>query len=366
MATDAELEQIGLYVPGGPFAEERLGLLHYLVGQGATVADLVAFREELPGLAAVLALRPNGALTLDELVERSGVDAGTALRIIQAAGFPVPGTDDRVLSPELVEFCRVVPSAIDLFGEDAIFQVVRVMGSTSARLADALVSSFLANVEPTVRNEDPVGLKIARANTLATSLMPQVVAGFDALLRQHLVALRRSPSPDSDGGVETRALGVGFVDLVDSTGLALGVTMGELGILLTEFENLTADVVVAAGGRVVKLIGDEVLYTAPDPATACEIAVDLAELMRHHPRLPVVRAGVAFGEVMLRDGDVFGPVVNLAARAAKVGGPGEVVVESELADASGFESEPLGVLDIRGFGSVGLARLILRSTSSGA
>ena len=366
MVTNAELEQVGLYFPGGPFAEERLGLLHYLVGHGATVADLVAFREELPGLAAVLALRPTGALTLDELVERSGVDADIALGIIQAAGFPTPGTDDRVLSPELVEFCRVVPSAIDLFGEDAIFQVVRVMGSTSARLADALVSSFLANVEPTVRNEDPVGLEIARANTLATSLMPQVVAGFDALLRQHLVALRRSPSPDSDGGVETRALGVGFVDLVDSTGLALAVTMGELGILLTEFENLTADVVVAAGGRVVKLIGDEVLYTAPDPATECEIALELAELMRHHPRLPVVRAGVAFGEVMLRDGDVFGPVVNLAARAAKVGGPGEVVVESELADASGFESEPLGVLDIRGFGTVGLARLIPRSTPSGA
>lgn len=171
--TDAELEQVGLYFPEGPFAEERLELLHYLVDHGATLADLVVFREELPGLAAVLALRPTGALTLDELVERSGVDAGTALRIIQAAGFPVPGTDDRVLSPELVEFCRVVPSAVDHFGEDAIFQVVRVMGSTSARLADALVSSFLANVEPTVRNEDPVGLEIARANTLATSLMPR-------------------------------------------------------------------------------------------------------------------------------------------------------------------------------------------------
>jgi adenylate cyclase len=366
VVTDAELEQVGLYFPGGPFAEERLGLLRYLVDRGATLADLVAFREELPGLAAVLALRPTGALTLEELVERSGVDTDMAVGIIQAAGFPAPVAGDRVFSPELVEFCRVVPSAIDLFGEDAIFQVVRVMGSTSARLADALVSSFLANVEPTVRNDDPVGLEIARANTLAVSLMPQVVTGFDALLRQHLVALRRSATPDSGGGVETRELGVGFVDLVDSTGLALAVTMGELGVLLTEFENLTADIVVAAGGRVVKLIGDEVLYTAPDRTTTCEIALELAEVMRHHLRLPMVRAGVAYGEVMLRDGDVFGPVVNLAARAAKVGGPGQVVVQSELADASGFESEPLGVLDIRGFGSVGLARLIPRPASSEA
>ena len=357
MATDAELEQAGLYFPGGPFAEERLELVHYLLGLGATMDDLVAFREELPGLAMVLAVRLTRTLTLDELVEQSGLDADTTLRIIRAAGFPPPAPGERTLSPDLVGFLRIMPVAVDLFGEDAIFQVVRVMGSTATRLADALVSSFLANVQPAFRDDDPVGLRVARANTLATELLPQVVSGFDAMLRQHLVALRRTASPGTGGGVETRELGVGFVDLVDSTGLALAVTMGELGILLTEFENLTADVVVAAGGRVVKLIGDEVLYTAPDPASVCAIALEVAEVMGDHPRLPEVRAGVAFGEVMLRDGDVFGPVVNLAARAAKVGGPGDVVVESEVADASGYRSEPLGVLDVRGIGSVGLARL---------
>ncbi|HEY5109305.1 MAG TPA: adenylate/guanylate cyclase domain-containing protein [Acidimicrobiales bacterium] len=294
----------------------------------------------------------------------SGVDADLVLRIVRAAGFPAPGPDDRVMSPDLVHLCRVVQPAVDIFGEDAIFQLLRVMGSTTARLADALVSSLLANVEPLERNEDPVGLEVAKANSLAASLFPQVVSGLDAILRQHLVALRRTAAPDSEDGVETRALGVGFVDLVDSTGLALAVPMGELGMLLTEFENLDSDAVVAAGGRVVKLIGDEVLYTAPDPVTACAIALDLAELMRSHARLPEVRAGVAFGEVMLRDGDVFGPMVNLAARAAKVGGPGDVVVDSAMADAAGMPSEPLGILDVRGFGSVGLSRLTGRPPSS--
>jgi len=54
--TDAALEDLGLYFPDGPFAVERLGLLRYLLDQGATVADLVDYREELPGLAMVLAL----------------------------------------------------------------------------------------------------------------------------------------------------------------------------------------------------------------------------------------------------------------------------------------------------------------------
>ena len=290
MATDAELEQAGLHFPGGPYADERLELLHYLLGLGATVDDLVAYREELPGLAMVLAVRLTRPLTLDELVERSGVDADTTLRIIRAAGFPPPASGERSLSPDLVAFLRMLPAAVDLFGEDAIFQTVRVMGSTAARLADSLVSSFLANVQPAFRDEDPVGLRVARANTLATDLLPQVVSGFDAMLRQHLVALRRTASPGTGGGVETREMGVGFVDLVDSTGLALAVTMVELGVLLTEFENLTADVVVAAGGRVVKLIGDEVLYTAPDPASVCAIALEVAEV-DVRPPAPAERTG---------------------------------------------------------------------------
>ena len=65
----------------------------------------------------------------------------------------------------------------------------------------------------------------------------------------------------------------------------------------------------------VKLIGDEILYTAPDATSACAIALDLADTFRDHPIVPPVRVGLAGGQVMLLDGDVFGPVVNLADRA---------------------------------------------------
>ena len=73
-----------------------------------------------------------------------------------------------------------------------------------------------------------------------------------------------------------------------------------------------------------KLIGDEILYTAGDERSACSIALGLVATFAEHPRVPARCAGLAAGDVMLRDGDVFGPVVNLAARAAKVAGPGEV------------------------------------------
>ena len=66
------------------------------------------------------------------------------------------------------------------------------MGSAMARLADAIVSAFLVNVEPGVRDEDPVGLGVARANAEAVKLMPTVNATLDILLRQHVIAARRT------------------------------------------------------------------------------------------------------------------------------------------------------------------------------
>jgi class 3 adenylate cyclase len=62
---------------------------------------------------------------------------------------------------------------------------------------------------------------------------------------------------------------------------------------------------------------------------------------------------------MLRDGDVFGPVVNLAARAVKVAGPGEVVAAAGLADTAGFRSESRGQHHLKGFAQdIVLQRLV--------
>ena len=129
--------------------------------------------------------------------------------------------------------------------------------------------------------------------------------------------------------------------------------------MLTEFENTASDAMTANRGRVVKLIGDEVLYSAPDVAAAFAIARTLTSTYLDHPRLPKVRAGIAGGEVMLRDGDVFGPVVNLAARAVKAAGPDEIVAPSAIATEAGIDTEPLGPQALKGFdGEVPLARLL--------
>jgi adenylate cyclase len=365
MATDpditaAELETLGLYDPAAEDAVQRLALLKYLVSLGATSDDLVAYREELPGLASVLAIRGGVGMTLAEAAQRSGLPEEKLRRINRVAGFPDPGPDDRVFGEKFIGVASGMTAAESLFGEEAVLQLLRVMGSALARISDALVSAFLVNVEPAARGEDQVGMSVARANADAAALLPFVGETIDVFLRQHLIAARRTILGDiADAGYETQRMCVGFVDLVGSTALAHRLTTREFGAVLTEFENLAADTITAAGGRVIKLIGDEVLYTAGDERTACTIALDLTTRLAAHPRVPRVRSGVAGGDVLLRDGDVFGPVVNLAARAVKLAGPAEVVVPPGVATAAGLRAESLGSQPLKGFdGGIELCRLV--------
>jgi class 3 adenylate cyclase len=359
--TGIDFEALGLYEPAAPHAAEQLELLEYLVTVGATAEDLLAYRDQLPGLAFVVAARAGRpAVTLAEAATRSGLSEQRVRQLTRAAGFPEPGPDDRVFSEAFVTIAASLTAMESLFGEQATLQLVRVLGSAMARVADAAVSAFLVNVEPGVRDADPVGLGVARANVDAAALLPGVSFVLDVMLREHLISARRTILGDAgDAGYETQRLLVGFVDLVGSTALAQRLSTRELGTVLTEFENLALDTVTSGGGRVIKLIGDEVLYTAGDELSACTIALELSSALADHPEIPAVRAGLAGGEVMLRDGDVFGPVVSLAARAVKVAAPGEVVAPPAVAAAAGLAAEPLGPRLLKGFDAdVELCRLV--------
>jgi adenylate cyclase len=157
-------------------------------------------------------------------------------------------------------------------------------------------------------------------------MFPEVL---EQVWRRHLQAaarrrLLRGESEDGAGQV------VGFADLVGFTALAQQVTDEELAEVVDQFERLAYDVVVAGGGRVVKMIGDEVLFVVEDPLAAAEIALGLADASRDAAELSDVRVGLAVGPVLEREGDVFGPTVNLASRATGIAYPGTVVVSPEL------------------------------------
>lgn len=354
-----ELRALGVYDPGEPDAALRLELLDYLVALGATAEELVSFKETLPLLAGVLAIRGGPVLTLEQAAAGAEMSTQELRELALAAGLPDPEPDVPLFTEGFVTFASGVGEVASVFGEEASTQLVRVLAAAMARVADAMVSSFLVNVASSALRMDPVGLGMARANVEVAALLPFVAPALDALLRQHLLISQRLVVTDGDfGDFETRQMVVGFVDLVGSTELGEKVNLSELGATLSDFERIATETIAEGGGRVVKLIGDEILFTAVDALSASSIALDLADAFQGHPSIPQVRAGLASGEVMLRDGDVFGPVVNLANRIVNVAKEGEVVTTPDVATSSGLPNESLGVHRLSGIvGEVELHRL---------
>lgn len=346
--TPEELQAAGLYDPDDELAAERLELLEYLVGLGATIDEMAQARDELPALASQRALRGPGArLTHAEAATRAGLSEEAFARIWRAAGFPHPGPDARAFTDEDVEMIAIFQAGAALLGEDTVLQVLRVIGSSMARIADATVGAFVVNVAAPKIADDPSGLSLARANAEAVTLLRQAAGAMDVIFRHYVELLQR---PLDLGDQRTQQLAVGFTDLVGSTALAQGLSIRELGQTLAEFDELASDVVVTNGGRVVKLIGDEVMYVAADPRDVCAIARTLSERLAGHPRLPPARTAVAFGAVLSRDGDYFGPVVNLAARMVKLAEPGTVLVSAELGQVIGSDRmHSIGARVLKGF-----------------
>jgi adenylate cyclase len=149
---------------------------------------------------------------------------------------------------------------------------------------------------------------------------------------------------------------VGFADLVSFTRLSRGMTQQALGKLVESFEATKNDVIAARGGRVVKTLGDEVVFVAAAPATAAAIACDLVAALGDKPDLPDIRVGIATGPVVARLGDVVGTPANLAARLTALAGRNDVLADAQTAEAlnddPSFALRVLPPAEIRGLGAV--------------
>jgi adenylate cyclase len=327
----AELEAAGLYEPGADDAASRLALLEYLVGLGATLEDLAAAKpDELPGLASTIALWANReSLTTDDVVVAAGVERSFVTRAWRAAGFPEPDIDagGPTFLHRDVELFQILGAGIELLGEDVTIQLLRVIGAAAARVADATVSAFIVNVASPAVEADPSGLQLAQASAESMLLLDGLARGFDTLLRHHIQRGFRPDVLEAVSGVDLVRRSVGFADLVDSTAWTQQLDLFGLAHALNQFDATASEIVVEHGGRVVKLIGDEVLFVAGNPVVGVAIGLALIRAFESEAVLPPVRVGIATGEVLARDGDYSGPVVNLAARAVKLAAPSTLLVD---------------------------------------
>ncbi len=363
----ANWEQAGLYDPRSPDATERLALLEFLHARGATLAQMVEAQSlgSLPGLAGDLVTQGLGTsvLTVEEIAVRSAMPVSRVLRALVAAG--IPAEPDSEVPAALEGFLAAFEQGSALMGEEAILAFSRVLGAAANNVAEAAIALFFTELGPGTGREGADELSRARLAEAATTAFVQVPDALRTMVLYSFVrAARRGQArggvtaggvggPAVSGPVSgpTEHVALGFVDLVGSTAWGQSLGLREQSLALARFESVAWSSAVLAGGRVVKTIGDEVFFAAPSADAACRIGLEVCRAAAQDDVLPPARGAVGAGAVTPREGDYFGPMVNLLSRLVKVAAPGEMVVtEAGAAELSGAEwlLEPLEPASLRG------------------
>jgi adenylate cyclase len=325
-------------------------LVDFLRSLGATDDQIGEARDELHlgGLATDLILAQGATLSAADLARRAGVEVDLVLSLWRMLGVMVPDAD-RVMFSEADLHVTTLAVALKP-GNPHGDELFRVLGGSLARVAEAAVSLYVQTLEPTENSHEGDWVGRARALAQTTSTALELFDSMGTIFAHQLRdAIDRQRAAQS--GVPERSLfrlAVGFVDLVGFTPLSQHASPTDLLELIGGFEARAFEVASAHNGRIVKHIGDEIMFVALEAAEACAIAESLttAQGAGIEPR-----GGVAFGDVITRHGDYYGPVVNLAARLADLAIPREVLVDIATSANAGdaFTFRPAGHRLLKGF-----------------
>ncbi len=260
-----------------------------------------------------------------QVAGKAGVDLDLAQELWGQLGFPHADDDDVAFTKADVTALKTTNELISMgiLTPDSQAALVRTWGRSFARLAEWQVN-LLAEVALEADPEDP-GSQLGH---LMDDVLPRVEKLQNYVWRRHLASAagRLLGAPDGVGSTSTMA--VSFVDIVGYTSQSKNLSDSALVDWVENFEDEMTRIVVELGGRIIKTIGDEVLFVTDDPRAAAEVALIVTEKgADDEDRFPDVRAGIAYGDVVSRLGDVFGPTVNIASRLTTVARPGTVLVD---------------------------------------
>lgn len=341
----------GLYDPAAPGADQRLDLLEWIAEHGVSLEQmqLACSVGQLDALVSDLSLRPGRRFTIADAAEAAGLAVELVMQVRRASGFPDPPPDEAVYTDGDVAMFETFRLANQFFSSAELLHFVRVVGGSLRRIAEAAGEMFLRDVEAGM-HEAGTELERAQANLAAIQLVEGTTAIFDPLFRAHLELSTQSTRKARVGldDYSTVPLTIGFVDLNGFTARSGSLPADELLELVVTFEATAVDLVSEHGGRLVKLIGDEAMFSTVEPDAACSIARELID--RAGVWGSGARGGIAHGLVITSGGDIYGDTVNLASRIADIAVPGELLVNETVAQyAAHLAFEPAGRRQLKGF-----------------
>lgn len=316
-------------------------------------------------------------ISIGEAARRSGISEDILRRIWRSFGFPEPSrSDEPALTEEDLDTLSIAKRYLDR-GVDphVLLHLVRIIGSSLARIAEAEVAAVQTAGETLVGAlEDAAGSVVGVSTgkgsnpVVAEEALARIVRErvdelgrlLDYGHRRHLIVAARRQVSWQEGtraGVEHGV--VGFADLVGFTAMSQQLDATELAERVERFGDLAYEIISRRNGRVVKMIGDEVMFVFDDTIEAARAALELVEVLSEQGGdVSSVRVGLSKGELVFLDGDYYGPVVNLASRIVKIALASTVVVsQSVYEETKGrdeFELRAIRPRRLKGIGRVQL------------
>lgn len=266
--------------------------------------------------------------TRGQLHELADIDAETDQQLWRSMGFANVGDRDVVFTDNDLQAVRRLKQlgATGLVSDDLRHAVLRSMAQAMSGLAEWQIEMFyrvLANRPGQDR----------RWMADLQRLLPELESLQDYVWRRHLAVATARLITSAPDEADIQTLAVGSTDLVGFTRTARRLDSTQLLELVERFNGIATEVIADGRGRIVKTVGDAVLFVTDEPEGAARIALDMLERTAEEATLPELRTGLALGPVLTRFGDIYGGVVDNASRLCTHARPGRILVERELAGA---------------------------------
>ena len=250
-----------------------------------------------------LAIPDPAVYDVEQLAQICGLPTEQIVVLWRSLGFAEPQPGDVMFTHADAEMLSTLSGylATQVIDADLVVQMARVIGQSLARIAVAFAEVV-----------DPQGhRRSGRADSItvgdAVDRLGMVTRVLDYVLRRHLQSAARSREA-AEAGAATLHRVIGFADLVGFTAMSQQISAHELAAVVDRFESIAYETIADRGGRVVKMIGDEVMFAVEDERTAAEIALTLAATYRdderavRRARRPRVRPRPPTGGGLLRPG----------------------------------------------------------------
>ena len=256
----------------------------------------------------------------------------------RALGFVDPAPGELRFTEADVDALRLSErlASDEMVGAGVTESVARTVGQAMSRLAEAqtqiVTEQLSADPElAKLAQEHPEEL-VREVSERFAHLLPELEWLISYAWRRHMLASVQRAVAGAARDLSDHTTAIGFCDIVGYTSAVRDMTSNDLSALVATFEQVASDIIIAHDGRVVKTLGDEVMFMINDPLQAAMTGLALSEAFGHDDGLvPPVRVGLAYGATLAHGGDIFGPVVNLASRCTGIARPGTVVCDRELA-----------------------------------